>query len=58
MSHIASRVKGEGPYVEDFNSTLLGPFLEGVCPTKEVKLGWTGEKLCVRHCNLEPDNIG
>ena len=39
MFHIAQRVKGKGPYMENLNSTLLRHFLEGIGSTKKQNRG-------------------
>ena len=33
--HIAWKRKGKGPYMEDLNSTLVRPFLEGLGPIEK-----------------------
>ena len=37
--HIAWKVKGEGPYMEDFNSTLSRHFLDGIGPIEKQNWG-------------------
>ena len=40
MSHLAWKLKGKYPYIEDFNSTLSRHFLEDIDPIK--KQNWGG----------------
>ena len=35
VSHIVQRVKGEDPYMEDFNLTISRPFIKGVGPIEK-----------------------
>ena len=63
VSHIVQTVKGEDPYMEDFNLTISRPFIKGVGPIEKQNHrggegGWglVGSR-CVRHCSLEPNNI-
>ena len=55
MSYIARRVKSEGPYMENLNSTVFSLRRRS---NIEAKLDRASGKLCMRHWNLETYNIG